>query len=253
MFKNMDLVDSWIKMLKNDELSPDRVIKNKDGLGVSILEAVLDMDIGYVFLLKKIKVLVGLGCNVDFSPTGSSPLEMALIKDVDLAVIKFMLDKHESSKKDVNVLQAALKSSNSVELFKLCLQHKNIDPYSIKNSGSNILHYMSEEDHFANYIKILFDLIPDFDVNSINNVGMSALSVAVSKINYPAIEILKNIKSAKLLGDMVYIGSPMTLIDCDIVDRYDGDFWKDYPEFIDYALSKEKAYLIPEINELFYF
>lgn len=84
-----------------------------------------------------------------------------------------------------------------------------------------------------------------------NRKGLSPFAVAINSANTNALNLFKKYQDTQIIGKLE---QPTYVVAYDLVDRYVGNFWNDYPEMINYAIKCGKENLLPNvITDIFIF
>lgn len=253
-----EAIEKFIDLLKQGKIKPDHSVKGSDDWGtsrLSLLQYVINCD--YVSVSEKIgyiKTMISLGCDVDQMVSNWSPLEMAVSGGSDDGYIEMATEllKHHKfgDLTDLNILKSAAKSI-TIGMFELVIDSKKVDINATRLHGSHILHYLAEESSFASSIGIIIIRAPEIEVNPINRHGFSPLAIAINKENVSGMKMLKGHKDAKIIGKL---HEPELVVAYDLVDRYDGNFFGDFPKMIEFAIKMGRTHLIPkEVSDIFLF
>lgn len=228
----------YIEQLENGEISPNLTFK-EDGKEITHLEWALDHSVKPEI----IKKMVNSGCDVDF-PIASyvaywTPLMTALRNSHHgFGLIEFLLKKHKPSKNDFHLVYQCMSSKYYTEILK----SNNINFNASNEKGETALHKFSMHDgsqfvlekiiqsRFSVKDKIIAAK-DKFDFNIVDNNGLSPLALAINNSCHNIIPLFIE-TNALIYGK---IKNPTHLVDYDLVERYQGDFLKDYPEVVYYA------------------
>ncbi len=248
-----------IKQLENGTIKPDHKVEGANGpvsLLVSALERFHSKFTGEV-KENIINSFLELGCDPDQleSVGGMTPLEMACMggkyQGSFAPIVKMMLAHNtKGDLSDLNVMKAAAKSLNW-DMFSVVIKSGKVDVNATRMQGSHILHYLATEATFSNHLEAILSQFPDLTRNPVNRKGLSPFAVAINSANTNALNLFKKYQDTQIIGK---IEQPTYVVAYDIVDRYVGNFWVDYPEMIDYAIKCGKEYLLPKmITDVFIF
>ena len=247
-------IDEWFDDLKDGVIKPDHLVEDNFGK-LSLLHAVLMSEHSHLSKLNRIKSMINLGCDVDKYSGHSTPISMAAQGVANgpnnLPIVKTMLDYHQKGhRSDLNIMESA---SGSLDegMFEMIIKSGKVDTNVTQMKGSHILHHLVDVVDFAELISLLWKYAPDTIPNPIHRKGYSPLTKAINEGEKETILAMLENKDAKIFGNVEF---PEVIIDFDMVDRYDGDFYEDFPEMVDYASRSGKEYLLPKtIRDLFIF
>jgi hypothetical protein len=260
---SIEQIDQWLEQLKNGNIKPDITIDISSIEGVAnkitLLEALIYSDLDKIKLLQKVTQFIDQGCNVDVGGSNFlSPIEVAIsvsktaTHDYSMT-IETMLEHHKTTEKrsaDFNLMKSALNSLNPNKMFEIVISHKNINVNSQSITGTHILHILSGINLYTPYLSLFFSLAKQTIINPLNKKGESPFTVALNTDNHNAITELEKIHDSMIIGQVT---SPKLIVDNELVDRYDGDFWKDYPDMLKYALKTNNTHLLPDkLQNLFF-
>ena len=247
-------IKSFLDKLKNKEILPTHIIEKKHKY--SLLQAVMDSDLTVVGLVKYSEEFISYGCDPDYTFYGFTPLEIAAMGNSSwdfIPLVSLFLKNHKyGDLSDFSILKIAVKSFDN-NMFKFIVDSGKVDVNAFIR-GRNILHYLASEHGTSNFIDLFLKKYPNTKLlNSIDKGGLSPLAIAFNTRNVYAINsfISNNFNSviannanhfAKAIGKLT---NPNTLVDRELVNLYDGNFWNDYPDMIGYAIKNDKHHLIP--------
>lgn len=243
----------WIEKIKKGEMKPDQLVAGNYS-DITMLQAVVMTKMSPQMKHKLCKQLISLGCNVDQFASGSTAISNAVISNANeddfKNIVMLMLQHHEKGHmSDYNILKSCLLSFDD-EMFEFIVKSGKIDTNVTRNRGTHILHALAEDQFSANHIYSIFTNAPETIPNPINKKGLSPLAIAINKTNSDgAIALWKNTET-KIMGKLE---KPEIVIAYDMVDRYHGNFFKDYPEMIEYAIKTNKTKMLPSEIDIFLF
>lgn len=246
-----DQIDEWLIQLEKKEIKPDHQVPGEFG-NIPLLMAVLKSNLRINDKFDRIKMFINNGCDVDEFSSSMTPLSMAAMGDPNQhfsKIVKYMLSFHKKNHiSDYNILTAASKSFNS-SMFRIVLQSEMVNTNNSRRK-SHILHYLSEHDGLGDHIDDIFTFAPETIPNPINRKGYSPLTLALNNENKNAIIYMSN-NDAKIFGKLE---KPQSIIDYELLDRYEGNFFEDFPDMAEYAVKSNKEYLLPkEATDIFLF
>lgn len=256
--KQIEMIEKFIDLLKLGKIKPDHEVKGSDDWGTtkfSLIQNVLNVDDLDVSDKKDyIKQLIDLGCDVDHQVSAFTSLEFACAGSSNRQdykpIVALMLEHHKfGDLSDMNILKTSAKSLD-LDMLEFVVRSGKVDINTI-SKGNHILHYLADDQSFNVAISTIVDIAPDVKVNEISRHGYSPLTIAVNKGNHGCIIALKKREDAKLIG---MITMPQVVVARDIVSRYDGNFFSDFPAMVEYAISVNKTDLLPqELTDIFMF
>ena len=250
-------IETFIELLKSGKINTNHTVTVSDDWGtskVSLLQLVLNTDIGVDDKLRYLQIFIDLGCGVDDQISGWTPLEMACAGTATTQDFKplvgLMLKYHKiGDLSDLNILKTAAKSLD-IHMFTFVIRSKKIDVNYI-HRDTHILHYLAVDHSYGLAIRNIIDLVPELEMNAINRHGLSPLAIAVNNGHVGCIEALKQRDDAKIIGS---ITNPEIVVIKEIVARYDGNFFADFPEMIEFAISINKVSMLPPmLSDIFIF
>lgn len=253
-----DQIEKFIDLLNTGKIKPDHTVNGSDDWGTSkfsLLQFVLNADtLSVEEKYNYIKRLIALGCDVDQMVSNWTPLEMVCSGSSSqdyIPIALLMLRSHKfGDLSELNVLKSAAKSLNR-GMFELLIDSGKINMNATALRGTHILHYLAEEPTFSGAIGTLIIKVPDLEVNPVNRHGFSPLTIAINKENVAGIGMLKGRPDTKIIGK---VHKPELVVDHGLASRYDGNFFGDFPQMIEYAIEMKKEYLLPkEIADIFLF
>ena len=251
--------EKLIQQLKSGEIKPDYKVDG-ESKSVSLLTAALEcFHSKFTGEIKEnvINSLLELGCDPDQLEYvgGMTPLVMACMggkyQGSFATIVKMMLVHHtKGDLSDLNVMKAAAKSLNW-DMFSVVVKSGKVDVNATRMQGSHILHYLATEPFFSNHLDTILSEFPDLIRNPVNRKGLSPFAVAVNSLNTNALNLFKKYQDTQIIGKLE---QPTYVVAYDLVDRYVGNFWNDYPEMINYAIKCGKENLLPNvITDIFIF
>lgn len=247
-------INNWIEQLKNGDIKSDHTVDGEYG-DISLLQAVLNTKMSVQMKYKKIKELIELGCDVDQFHLGATPISQAVTSNYNeddyKNIVNMMLQHHtKGHMSDFNILKSCLISFDD-EMFEFVVKSNKVDTNTTRSKGTHILHALAEFPDAEHKINSLFKYAPDTHPNPINRKGFSPLAISINKQQVPnSLELLNN-KNTKIIGKIEY---PEVILVYEMIDRYEGNFFKDYPEMIKLALKVGKTNMLPkEATDVFIF
>lgn len=252
-------VYSWMEQLRSGEITPEHTIEEQYG-DLLLLQAIQKSELNLVDLISIANEMISLGCDVDRVNGVFTPLSMAVYGSDEpwksKELVSLMLKYHKfGDLSDLSILQNAARSL-SPNMFHMVVASGKVDTNATRRE-THILHYLTEEQNMWPLIPGLFKIAPHTKPNPINRKGYSPLALA---FNNPSTPVPMSIVASTLLqtrNDFIIIGKltqPIRVINYDVVDRYQGNFWEDYPETIKYAVNNNKGHLLPkEVTDIFLF
>ena len=240
-----------LSRLEENKISPDTRVEGTHN-SITLLHAVLSADLTRQETLELIKKFINLGCNVDTYADDTTPITKALNND-HIESASYMLNFHTfGHPSDLDILKN-LSSTYNKQIFTEFLRSGKIDTNVTKYKGSHILHYLADTERFAPLIEILLAFAPKTQPNPIDRHGDSPLTIALNTNALNCVKALTENPNSKIIG---YLANPTTVIDTETVDRYVGDFWKDFEKagILEYSIKNNKEHLIPAvIRDVFLF
>jgi hypothetical protein len=240
-------LNGWISDLEEHKITPDFMVDTE--FQTTLLDAAIRVtNVSPNEKIKLIEKLISLGCDVDGVQVGCSAIETAIFWSEDndyVDLIRLLLSHHKKHENDLNIMKCSLGALHANIMFNLVVTNENINVNTISiDDNTHILHILSAVAYYVEHLNDILTLRPDIDVNPINKDGYSPMTVALLNTNTATILAWKQNKHAMLIG---YDGkSPVHIVKYEIVDRYIGNFWKDYPAMLTYAVKSEKKFLLPE-------
>jgi len=246
-------IDDLLEELEEGKIKPDHLIDDQFGK-ITLLHAILMSEHSHLSKLSRLKAFINLGCDVDTYSGHSTPISMAaggVASGPDnIPLVKLMLKHHKKGhRSDLNILEAA-SGSLDLGMFEEVLKTGMVDTNVTQMKGSHILHHLADNEDFAPLIDLVFKYAPDTNPNPIHRRGYSPLTHAINfdgQLN--AIALKKN--GGKMIGK---IGDPFTVVDLEMTGDYDGNFFDDYPDAVEYTVNNNKEHLLPkEVVDMFLF
>ena len=237
-------INDWLTQLEKGEIKPNHTVSGAMG-DFTLLQAILKSEFPVSIKHSKLKKFIELGCDVDQFSATMTPISMAAVgtsNDEDFKpLIVLMLQYHEKGHmSDLNILRSA-SISLDYEMFPFIIRQNKID-LNATRSKTHILHYLAK-DNSTFIINDLFEYAPNTLPNPINRKGFSPLSIAINELNKNGIVALSRNKNTKIIGK---ITAPKMVIEHELIDRYEGNFFEDFPEMTTYAFNTGKEYLLPK-------
>lgn len=263
-----EVADKILTGLKSGRIKPSHKTK-KDNYEYLPLEVIISTDYDVSTILKMAQEAIDLGCHPDDYAAKFS--QTAIITVIDNLVYETLV---ESSQKYSEVLDLFLKyhtkghdsdffilkySALSIEIFNIILLSGKVDVEATKNDNYIVSELAKLDNTSAAAIDLLFKYFPNINPNKLDRHGKSPLNVAIhqaiakSTIKTNTVNALLKNENAKIIGP---IDVPVlnAIINHDLIDRYDGNFFGDYPDTIEMVVSMGKNYLIPkDIRDIFVF
>lgn len=207
-------------------------------------------DIAYKF--------ISLGVSPDkLDPRDQTPLSIAVSgKFENTALLNLLLKYHtKGHESDYIIVRQLIDNFEDKTMLERVLSSGKIN-INITQRGRHILHYLCDDTYVSSEMvkrcsEIIFRLCPEITINATTLMGLSPLSLAITKKNRPAVQALLKHEYSRIIGGTI---SPQTIIDFDAISGYNGNFWKDYPQMITYAVETNKLSSLPKIlSDIFIF
>lgn len=234
--------------LKQGKIKPDQLVSN-DFSDVTLLQALINSET-FPNKLDLAEEFISLGCDPDQYGDRSTAISYA-VQTGRKGFVNVLLKYHKKGdRSDLDILQTAAGSMDP-NLFGNIIFSDKIDINIRRYDGKHILHVLAEEDDYSRHIETIFAIKKDVIVNPKNRKGLSPLTLALNAGNFSsALELSKN-PNSELLGNLVNFKG---LIDLEIVDKFEGDFWNQEPGLIEYAVEEKKEHLLPNsVKDIFLF
>lgn len=246
-------VNIWIDNINNGTMKPNQLVPGTYS-DVTMLQALLQIKIPVQIKYKLVKQLIDLGCSVDQFASGSTPLAQACIgnanEDDYKNIVLMMLQHHEKGHmSDYRILKSCTISFDD-QMFNTVLKSQKVDTNVTINRGTHILHTLAEDGYLAYNLYTIFKDSPETIPNPINRHGLSPLAIAINKVNSDGAMALWRNKETKIIGK---IERPDIVVAYDMIDRYDGNFFIDFPDMIEYIIKKGKTNMLPKELDIFLF
>jgi len=246
-------VDYWIKELRNGKIKPDHLVESEFSK-LSLLQAVLNSELSHDSKLNRIKSMIELGCDVDSYSASMTPISMAAQGVANgpnnIDIVKYMLKSHlKGHRSDLDIMKAASGSLDKL-MFRNVIRSGKIDSNVTQMRGSHILHHLADVNDFDKHIEDLFKYIPETNPNPIHRNGYSPLTLALNNGNERCAFQL-SLNGGKIIGKLE---DPELVVELGMVDTYEGNFFDDFPEMIDFAANNGHEDQLPKtITDLFLF
>lgn len=247
-------VEIFFNRLADGEIKPDHLVDAEFGKQ-TLLHMVLNSDLTYRLKLRYIKLFIEMGVDVDTYSSGhSTPISMAAQGvangPTNIEIVKFMLQSHQKGhRSDLDILKAA---SGSLDkgMFEEILKTGKVDTNVTQMRGSHILHHLADVEGYDDLIKILFEIVPATEPNPIHRKGTSPLTIAINGgMEKNALQLA--LAGGKIIGNLK---DPEAVVDWGMVEDYDGNFFDDFPDMIQYAANNGHEDQLPKtITDLFLF
>jgi len=249
-----DEINKLLENLKNGKQHPQHMVAGDYG-DITLLQAVIKSELSITNKLKMIKQFIELGCKVDQYSSSMTTISLAVggagnhddMKPIINEMLKHHIRGHMS---DLDILHSASHSMD-IKMFEFIISHKKIDINTTRLGGSHILHRLATSDVYKNDITLLFKKRPEVLPNPIDRKGYSPLAIAINSLNSECVTALVKNENSKIMGTLL---NPKLIVDWCAVNRYNGNFWQDYPEMVEYACKTGKENILPkEITDIFIF
>ena len=239
-------INKWIEELKNGKIKPDHMVEGEYG-DISLLDATLHVKMSVQMKYNKIKELLELGCDVDHFNMASTPISSAVMSNYNeddyKNIVLLMLQYHKKGHiSDYNILKSCINSFDE-SMFEFVVKSEKVDT-NVTRAKTHILHALSEHPSADHMIHSLFEHAPDTEPNPINRKGLSPFTLSINKKSVPCSLALFQHKDTKLIGKLEY---PDVVLVYEMVDRYDGNFFNDYPEMVQLAIKVGKTNMLPKV------
>jgi hypothetical protein len=235
-------IDEWIKKIKSGVMNPNKLVSLGNKNSVNLLDAAISSKLTKKELLDRVEKLIELGCDVDAEGV-FTPIERAIMQTMNYTdVVYLMLQHHKSNHLDLEIIKTSFKSPHAEALFPVIVGSDNINTNEKTIYGDYILHIMIYEGIYnPTFVNLILDN-PKTISNPLNSEGESPLTLAINIDDSSAISALKHNIKCRIIGK---VNDPKKIIHYELVDRYNGDFWKDHPDMLQYAYKFGKFDMLP--------
>lgn len=244
-WKILELLDE----LKKGEITPDYMVSG-EWTNYTILQALINSET-FANRLVIAQEFIDLGCDPDQYGAGSGTAISLAASNGSWQFVEFLLDFHKKGhSSDLNILRSAASSIYS-DTFKKILLTKKVDVNTTQLNGKHILHHLVFDNTAYENIKILWERSPEIVVNPIDKKGQSPLTISLNNNYLEVAKALAENKESLILGKLT---NSHGVIDLEIIDRFNGDFWSLPDNPTQYALDVKKDYLLPDtVKDIFLF
>lgn len=249
-----EYIDDLLDQLEKGKIEADSYVDAEFGQQ-TLLQAILNSEHSQTSKINRLKTFMTFGCSPDQYGSSMTAISMAAQGvangPTNHPIVTLLLDHHEKGhRSDLDILKAASGSLDK-DMFETVLKSGKVDTNTTQMKGSHILHHLADNDDFAPLIDLIWKYAPDTNPNPIHRKGYSPLTHA---LNYDAWDCAKAIAKnpdAKIIGTL---SDSINAVENEVVDRYDGDFWGDFPEATAFATENGKGHLLPQtVQDIFLF
>jgi len=255
--------DAILAGLRNKTITPQHMTKSGELLAARPLEVIVSSEHTVPTIVKMAREAIKLGCSPDdyvhrFSHTPLiAEIDNIVYGEHNTKVLELLMKHHtKGHDSDYFILKH---SSATMRTFEVVINSGRIDVEASK-FNRNILYDLAKDETSAEIIDFLFEKVPNITPNTLDNKGNSPLAVAIKQKAVGNINNTQKVVEALLKNENTKIIGPLdnqmikTIIDLEIIDRYNGDFLNDFPDAIGIIASMGKTHLLPEnVVEMFIF
>lgn len=250
---SFDELNSFLFSLKIRDIKPDHLVDGEYGQ-LTLLQAVLMSEELVPDKLDLLKKFIDLGCNVDDYSSTMTAISYAAMSSSFMdywPLVEYMLNYHEKGHmSDLDIMRVAAKSYD-VDMLRKVIKSGKIDVNTTRMRGNHILHILTSDEGYKDQLVDILDIAPEILINPIHRKGYSPLTNAINNLNDSGVLTMLNKRNARIIGE---VEKPKMVVDYGITSRYEGDFWNDFPEMINYAVESGRENLLPKtITDIFIF